>query len=78
MAATTLLNSDRGGTGRRGPLTSPPHARPAVERLPESGHTRYDGRYEVPTCDEVLDLVRRESRRRGEAIGVYPETKHRR
>jgi glycerophosphoryl diester phosphodiesterase len=50
----------------------------AKERLPEMrpANTRYDGRFEVPTLDEVLDLVERESRRRGEVIGVYPETKH--
>ena len=50
----------------------------AVERLPQvrPPNTRYDGMYEVPTFDEVLDLVERESRRRGEVIGVYPETKH--
>ncbi|HSE71597.1 MAG TPA: glycerophosphodiester phosphodiesterase, partial [Nocardioidaceae bacterium] len=50
----------------------------AKERLPvvRPGNSRYDGRYEVPTFDEVLDLVERESRRRGEVIGVYPETKH--
>ena len=50
----------------------------AKERLPDVRpvNTRYDGRYEVPTFDEVLDLVARESQRRGEVIGVYPETKH--
>jgi glycerophosphoryl diester phosphodiesterase len=50
----------------------------AKERLPavRPQNTRYDGRFEVPTFDEVLDLVERESRRRGEVIGVYPETKH--
>lgn len=50
----------------------------AVERLPEvrPDNTRYDGRFQVPTFDEVLDLVRIESRRRGRTIGVYPETKH--
>ena len=50
----------------------------AVERLPgvRPQNTRYNGRYEVPTFDEVLDLVDQESRRRGEVIGVYPETKH--
>jgi glycerophosphoryl diester phosphodiesterase len=50
----------------------------AEERLPDvrPGNTRYDGRYQVPTFDEVLDLVARESRRRGEVVGVYPETKH--
>ena len=30
----------------------------------------------VPTFDEVLRLVRDESRRAGRRIGVYPETKH--
>jgi len=50
----------------------------AKERLPSvrPANTRYDGRFEIPTFDEVLDLVGRESRVRGEVIGVYPETKH--
>jgi glycerophosphoryl diester phosphodiesterase len=50
----------------------------AVERMPDvrPDNTRYDGRFEVPTFDEVLDLVARESLRRGTPVGVYPETKH--
>lgn len=50
----------------------------AKERLPlvRPDNTRYDGRFQVPTFDEVLDLVQEESRRRGTTIGVYPETKH--
>lgn len=50
----------------------------AVERLPEvrPDNTAYDGRYRIPTFDEVLRLVRQESRRRHRPIGVYPETKH--
>jgi glycerophosphoryl diester phosphodiesterase len=50
----------------------------AVERLPQvrPGNTRYDGRFEVPTFDEVLDLAAAEGRRRGVTIGVYPETKN--
>jgi glycerophosphoryl diester phosphodiesterase len=50
----------------------------AVERLPDvrPDNTRYDGRFEVPTLDEVLALARAESRRTGRTIGVYPETKH--
>ena len=36
----------------------------------------YDGQLEIPTFEEILDLVSTESRRRGRAIGVYPETKH--
>ncbi|HEX2175748.1 MAG TPA: glycerophosphodiester phosphodiesterase [Nocardioidaceae bacterium] len=50
----------------------------AKERLPcvRPANTRYDDRFDVPTLDEVLELVARESRRRGEVVGVYPETKH--
>ncbi|HWJ65571.1 MAG TPA: glycerophosphodiester phosphodiesterase [Nocardioides sp.] len=50
----------------------------AVERLPQvrPGNTVYDGRFEVPTLDEVIALVRAESRRAGRTIGIAPETKH--
>ncbi len=37
---------------------------------------QYDGQYPVPTFEEILELVRRESARRGRRIGIYPETKH--
>jgi glycerophosphoryl diester phosphodiesterase len=36
----------------------------------------HDGRYEIPTFEEILDLAERESARRGRTIGIYPETKH--
>src|SRR5512138_281619 len=36
----------------------------------------YDGQFEIPTFEEILDLRERESARRGRTIGVYPETKH--
>ncbi len=36
---------------------------------------RYDGVFEVPTFEEVLDLVERQSRHRGEVIGVCPDLK---
>ncbi|GAA0902544.1 hypothetical protein GCM10009557_78560 [Virgisporangium ochraceum] len=47
----------------------------AVERLPavRPGTTAYDGLFEVPTLQEVVDLVKSESRR----SGIYPETRHR-
>ena len=50
----------------------------AKERLPDvrPDNTRYDGRYEIPTFDEVLALARSESRKNGRTIGVAPETKH--
>lgn len=63
----------------------------ARERLPalRSANTRFDGMFEVPTLDEVLQLVAQANERgRAEAhagrgrpaawrpVGVYPETKH--
>jgi glycerophosphoryl diester phosphodiesterase len=52
----------------------------AKERLPRLRSTRFDGQLEVPTFDEVLDLVAAANARLGRTgprrIGVYPETKH--
>jgi glycerophosphoryl diester phosphodiesterase len=50
----------------------------AIERLPmvRPGNVGYDGRFEVPTFDEVLQLAAEEGRRSGREIGVVPETKH--
>ncbi len=50
----------------------------AIERIPaiRPHNTLYDGRYEVPTFDEVLQMVDEESERVGRRIGVAPETKH--
>ncbi|MGL5003736.1 MAG: glycerophosphodiester phosphodiesterase family protein, partial [Casimicrobium sp.] len=36
----------------------------------------FNGRYQIPTLREVIDLARSESARLGRTIGVYPETKH--
>jgi glycerophosphoryl diester phosphodiesterase len=36
----------------------------------------YDRRYEIPTFEEILDLVAKESQKRKRKIGIYPETKH--
>ena len=50
----------------------------AVERLPavRQHNTLYDGRFEVPTFEELLRLRRRLSAELGRELGVYPETKH--
>ena len=50
----------------------------AIERLPavRQESTMYDGRFDVPTLAEVLELRARLSRELGREIGVYPETKH--
>jgi glycerophosphoryl diester phosphodiesterase len=44
----------------------------ATERRPDlrPSNTALDGRYEVPTLQEVIDLAEREG------VGLYPETKH--
>lgn len=47
----------------------------AKERLPFRSH-EYDGRFQVPTFDEVIALAQALGRAGGRAIGVYPETKH--
>ncbi|GGU29278.1 glycerophosphodiester phosphodiesterase [Nocardioides albus] len=50
----------------------------AVERIPgdRPGNTAYDGLFEVPTIEEVLDLVEAKEAETGRTIGVAPETKH--
>ncbi|MEV0676776.1 glycerophosphodiester phosphodiesterase [Actinosynnema sp. NPDC050436] len=50
----------------------------ATERIPDvrPRNALYDGRYEIPTFQEVVDLTRRLSRELGRDIGLYPETKH--
>jgi glycerophosphoryl diester phosphodiesterase len=47
----------------------------ARERLPFRSHA-YDGQYQVPTFDEVIELAQRLGEARGRPVGVYPETKH--
>jgi glycerophosphoryl diester phosphodiesterase len=44
---------------------------PMASRSPE-----FNGRFEIPTLQEVIDLVKYESRKRNRTIGIYPETKH--
>ena len=50
----------------------------AKERIPalRPRNTVYDGFYEVPTLQEVIDLTERLSDELGRDIGIYPETKH--
>lgn len=37
---------------------------------------QYDGQFGIPTFEEILDLMQKESAQRHRSIGVYPETKH--
>jgi glycerophosphoryl diester phosphodiesterase len=36
----------------------------------------FNGKYRIPTLDEVLDLAKSEGTKVGRTVGVYPETKH--
>ena len=44
---------------------------PLADRDPQ-----FNGRFQIPTFVEVLDLAKAESARVGRTVGVYPETKH--
>ncbi len=47
----------------------------ARERLEFRSHA-WDGQFEVPTFDEVIELAQQLGKDLGRPIGVYPETKH--
>ena len=50
----------------------------AVERIPaiRPGNVPFNGEFQVPTLQEVIDLAKSKSIEKGRTIGVYPETKH--
>lgn len=47
----------------------------ARERLPFRSHA-FDGRFQVPTFDEVIELAQQLGKELRRPIGIYPETKH--
>lgn len=48
----------------------------ARERLPQLRGTAYDGRFAIPTLDEIIALAADESAKRGRLVGLAPEIKH--
>jgi len=50
----------------------------AQERLRDlrTANNTYNDQFTIPTLQEVIDLARFESAKRGRPIGIYPETKH--
>ncbi|MDZ7995474.1 MAG: glycerophosphodiester phosphodiesterase [Nostoc sp. EfeVER01] len=50
----------------------------AKERIPQVRfqNTAYDGLFEIPTLQEIIDLVKVKSGEINRTIGIYPETKH--
>jgi glycerophosphoryl diester phosphodiesterase len=51
----------------------------ARERMPQlrpDNARAYDGKFTIPTLDEILALVAEQDKKRGRRIGLYPEIKH--
>ncbi|XP_032515871.2 uncharacterized protein LOC116769006 [Danaus plexippus] len=50
----------------------------AIERIPDirPGNARLDGIFEVPTFQEIIDLVKSMQSSQRRNIGIYPEIKH--
>ena len=50
----------------------------AVERIPaiRPANVAFNGQFQVPTLQEVIDLAKLKSAQTGRTIGIYPETKH--
>src|SRR5690606_28021931 len=50
----------------------------AIERIPQlrPGNQRLDGAFEIPTLQEIIELVQAMQASEGRIIGLYPETKH--
>ncbi|MBM9401635.1 glycerophosphodiester phosphodiesterase [Gluconacetobacter azotocaptans] len=50
----------------------------ARERLPaiRPQNTRYDGHFDIPTFEEIIDFVAAESAARGRVVGLIPEIKN--
>jgi glycerophosphoryl diester phosphodiesterase len=47
----------------------------AVQPLAERDQ-RFNGQFQIPTFEEVIEFVKRKSWEKGRTIGIYPETKH--
>ncbi|MGJ7512588.1 glycerophosphodiester phosphodiesterase [Variovorax sp. GT1P44] len=47
----------------------------AVQSFPERDQD-FNGKFEIPTLAEVIELAKRKSREEERRIGIYPETKH--
>jgi glycerophosphoryl diester phosphodiesterase len=50
----------------------------AIERIPANRphNTLYNGRWEIPTFEEVLKWQDEQTRKRGKQVWIYPEIKH--
>ena len=47
----------------------------AVQSFPDRDQA-FNGKFQIPTLVEIIELAKRKSREEGRRIGIYPETKH--
>ena len=47
----------------------------AIQALSERPQ-QFNGRFEIPTLEEIIALAKRKTREKDRTIGIYPETKH--
>jgi len=47
----------------------------AIQPLPERPQ-QFNGRFQIPTIEEVIEFVKRKSKEKSRTIGIYPEIKH--
>src|SRR6266850_3199205 len=48
----------------------------AVQDFGAERPQQFDGKFEIPTLEEIIALAKRKSQEKGRTIGIYPETKH--
>lgn len=48
----------------------------ARERLPELRSTVYDGQFDIPTLEEIIECVAHAAKMCGRVVGIIPEIKH--
>lgn len=48
----------------------------ARERLPHLRGSRYDGMFEIPTLEEIIDFLAVQAEVQGRTVGIIPELKH--
>jgi glycerophosphoryl diester phosphodiesterase len=48
----------------------------AVQDFGAERPQQFDGKFEIPTLEEIIALAKRKSEEKGRIIGIYPETKH--
>jgi glycerophosphoryl diester phosphodiesterase len=45
--------------------------------MPQSNRTQaFNSQFQIPTLDEIIDLVQKAEKDTGKKVGIYPETKH--